>query len=711
MPRSLLRAAVACGALGIVLPPAASWAGGIRATYDSADPAGAPFPSDRFTVLDFSQNTFRRLNLPKPPCAQRPSDCADIDVINTLDGFNLQPRLAIPFDGPIDVSTVSSETVFLVRLGSTRPGGPPPGRMVGINQVVWDPVGFTLYAESDELLEQHTLYLLVVTSGVRDLDGDPVEAADGFLRARDGEIEALKAGERGRHAQELRSGLESAEAAGVDSFGVVAASLFTTQSATSLLEKVRAQIKAARPEPADFLLGNDGSRTVYPLASVTGIVFQRQVAAATFAPVPVPTAALGAFPGAVGQLAFGRYRSPDYETAGGFIPPTGTRSGVPRPQRLNDVFFTLFLPAAPPPPQGWPVALFGHGFGDNKNNTPFAVAASLAAQGIATAAINVVGHGGGPAGFLVVNRAGGPVTLPAGGRAVDQNGDTVFDATEGVSAVAPRDIIGSRDGLRQTVIDLMQLVREIEVGMDVDGDGRPELDRRRVYYFGQSFGAIYGTTFLAVEPNVPAGVPNVGGGAISEIVRLGSFRPLLAAALALRVPPLLNLPGGFNENLPLRNQPPVVNDVAGALPIQELLDRQEWVSQGANPVAYAPHLRRSPLAGVPRKSVIIQFAKGDQTVPNPTSTAILRAGGLADRATYFRNDLAFAADPTVPRNPHTFLTRLFTPSVAAVAFGAQLQIATFFASHGAVVVDPDGPGPLFEVPIVPPLPEELFFIP
>ena len=57
----------------------------------------------------------------------------------------------------------------------------------------------------------------------------------------------------------------------------------------------------------------------------------------------------------------------------------------------------------------------------------------------------------------------------------------------------------------------MQLVREIEVGMDVDGDGTRDLDAERISYFGQSFGGIYGTKFLAVEPNVQAGVPNVAG--------------------------------------------------------------------------------------------------------------------------------------------------------------------------------------------------------
>ena len=80
-----------------------------------------------------------------------------------------------------------------------------------------------------------------------------------------------------------------------------------------------------------------------------------------------------------------------------------------------------------------------------------------------------------------------------------------IDSTEGVNAAPPQTLVGSRDGLRQTVIDLMSLVREIEVGMDVDGDGTRDLDPSKISYFGQSFGGIYGTKFLAVEPAVRAG--------------------------------------------------------------------------------------------------------------------------------------------------------------------------------------------------------------
>jgi len=382
-------------------------------------------------------------------------------------------------------------------------------------------------------------------------------------------------------------------------------------------------------------------------------------------------------------------------------------------QRPGTIYFTLFLPSSAKPAAGWPVAIYGHGFTDSRHGSPFVVAASMAAQGIATIAINVVGHGGGALGTLNVLRGGlPPVSLPAGGRGIDQNGDGNIDLTEGSSAGAPRILVGSSDALRQTTIDLMQLVRVIQVGMDVDGDGARDLDPARIYYFGQSFGGIYGTIFMGVERDVHVGVPNVAGGAIIEIVRLSPvFRPLLVQAAAARN--LLNAPAPvfINENFPLRNLPPVINDVPGAMALQEYIEQSEWASQAGSPVAYAPYIRKSPLQGNPVKSVIFQIAKGDQTVPNPTATAIIRAGELQDRVTYFRNDLAFAANAGVPKNPHTFLTNIAIAAAAPYAIAAQTQIATFFSSNGALTIDPDGANPFFETPIVPPLPEGLNFLP
>ena len=137
-----------------------------------------------------------------------------------------------------------------------------------------------------------------------------------------------------------------------------------------------------------------------------------------------------------------------------------------------------------------------------------------------------------------------------------------------------------------------------------------------------------------------------------------------------------------------------------------------WVTQSGNAVAYARHLRQEPLHGVPAKPVIVQIAKGDQSAPNPVTTAILRAGNLADRATFYRNDLAYAENNAVPKDPHSFMpnTRSSVPIVLAIAFGAQEQIAVFFASGGVMVIHPE-PSRFFEMPMAGVLPENLNFIP
>lgn len=702
-------------AVALAFVPLAALADGVHVLSDFSDPVASPFPSNRFTQFDPANRTLRRVDLPKPDCKLRPSDCQDIDVINTLDGFSTQPRITVPFSGDIDPATVSSSTVYLVSLGDTLTFR-GFGDKVGINQIVWDPASRTLAFESDELLNEHTRYLLVVTDGVRDKRGKKIKP-DGWddddrgTRGRDRDREGME------YRRDLRDAMRSVRHA---EHKLVAASLFTTQSISPDLVKIGRQIKHAAPGTVDFNIGAASTgpvRAVFPVSAVLGIQFNRQTGTApVFTTGFVPTPALGVAPGAVGAIAYGRFSSPDYQTAAKYIPATGTWTGEPQPQGSNDLILQLFVPAGPKPAGGWPVVIFGHGFTDSMYGAPWTVAAVLASQGLATLSINVVGHGGGALGTLTVLSATGAVQVPAGGRGIDQDGNGTIDSTEGVNAAPPRSAIGSRDGLRQTVIDLMQLVRQVEAGVDYDGDGSTDLNAQRIYYAGQSFGGIYGTIFLGVEPALKAGVPNVPGGSITEVARLGGFRPLTGIALASRTPSLINVsdPSGiaFNENLPLRNEPPRINSVAGAMAIQQVLDRFEWVQQSGNPVSYAPYIRKQPLRGQDAKPVIFQFAKGDMTVPNPTTTAILRAGDLADRAVYYRNDLAWAANAAVGKNPHTFLTNIGNPAAAPYAVGAQTQIAAFLASNGTVLIDPDGAsGPFFEVPIAGALPETLNFIP
>jgi pimeloyl-ACP methyl ester carboxylesterase len=567
---------------------------------------------------------------------------------------------------------------------------------------------------------------------VRDSSGAPVESSEDF----DGFRHEVGPGETDdpnltSYREALLDAVKAVRAAGVNKKDIVAASVFTTQSVTAVLEKTRNQIKAATPAPADFLLGPDGARTVFSLDNINGIAFDEQTgdAPSRFTTIQVPISQMKIVPGAVGRVAFGKFLSPNYLTPESYIPPVATRNGTPVVQSVNEIFFNLYLPSGTAPPGGWPVAIFGHGRNGDKNFS-MRVAAKMAQHGLATIAINAVGHGFGPLGTLTVSpTVGGSVTFSAGGRANDQNADHTIGATEGWTAAPSKQIIGERDGNRQTIIDLMQLVRVIEVGMDADGEGIRDIDPSRIYYFGWSMGGIQGAAFAAIEPSVRAAVLNSpGAGGDLELGRLSPLpvgRQTVGALLQSRVPSLLNSPGVtslggvgvappfFNENIPLRGQLSVINTVVGAMEIQEVIENTEWVRQSVNPAAYAPHLRRDPLAGVPAKPLIIQFARGDRNITNPKATEILRAGDLADRATLFRTDLAFALNPTLLVNyPHRFMSSIDAPVQVAVdvALGAQEQIASFFASDGQLIIRPE-PAQFFEVPIALPLPEDFFFLP
>jgi Bacterial Ig-like domain len=146
----------------------------VQVKFDLSDPAGSPFPSNRFSVREWSNKSLRRVNLPLPNCAVQVSDCQDIAVINTLDGFSTQPRITVPFTGAIDPASVTSDTVYLLNLGDVQTGR-GLGTRVGINQRLWDPATNTMVFESDELLQEHTRYVLIVTDGVRDTEGKAIK--------------------------------------------------------------------------------------------------------------------------------------------------------------------------------------------------------------------------------------------------------------------------------------------------------------------------------------------------------------------------------------------------------------------------------------------------------------------------------------------------------------------------------------------------------
>jgi hypothetical protein len=649
------------------------------------------FPSNAFTVRDRRQVTRRRVNFRRgldfPNVAGRIrrrctkktySICDSFAALNKLDGFDLQPRVVVPFTGAIRLDSVSDSNFFI----SDR-----RGKLVsGLRQLTFDPATKTLAGISDRFLREGTTYRIRVTGGIRDRGGRPVRACRGTC--------------------------------------VVP---FTTRTASGILVRIRKALDAAAPRKLTFAV--EGKDTVFSALSVGPSVAGPAEAMIRTNQVKADPEADGAFeseavpnlipPGASGYFAFGSFLSPRYQYASagarhdnpygrgdghsdGEIPPVPSRR-TPKPfgdDRLGVIAVTPD-PAMFAPP--WPVAIYGPGFTRSKYDI-FVSADYNASRGIVTLATDPAGHAYGPKSTTTVTSNGQETTFPSYGRGRDLNGDgEIGDGLD--DGVGPthhvvgkqelpsrKPIDGLRSGLIQTVVDNMTLARAVKAGLDIPGVGTNLGDPERIYYYGISFGGIYGTMLMGTDPLVRRGLLNVPGGPIVDIARLSSFRGDLADQLKRSRPPQLNGgPGrdGFTEDLPLRNEPPRVIEHAGAFQLQDLFSASNWYERSGSPETFAPRIRLRPdpaWADKP-KEFAFQTAYGDGTVPNPTAATLYRAGDLFDRVSLYRNDKSATFDS----DPHGFLA---DPTKAGRTSGQQ-QLAEFLATGELTNPNPS----IFEVPI------------
>src|SRR2546426_1501112 len=66
---------------------------GVYPIFGLAAPSDGPFPSDRFTELDETQNTCQHVSLPAVDCASQPSECLERGMLNQFDGDRKSTRL------------------------------------------------------------------------------------------------------------------------------------------------------------------------------------------------------------------------------------------------------------------------------------------------------------------------------------------------------------------------------------------------------------------------------------------------------------------------------------------------------------------------------------------------------------------------------------------------------------------------------------------
>jgi Bacterial Ig-like domain len=607
--RSIVLAGVAMALAAIAVPPRAP---AVRPLFDLISPEGGPFPSDAFTVADANQVTGRRVNLPKPDCLTRPSDCEDIAVLNALDGFNMKPRLSIPFSGAIDPASLGGRAVFLVRLADRQ--------VIGINQIVWDVATSTLHAFPDEALDEHARYAIVVTRSVRDASGAAIEPSERFRRFLQSGSEPYRGS--------LIDAVGAAGKAGVPESEIVVAATFTTQTFSHVITRLRDAIVRAPAPRLNFAVGPGGARAVFAANAIESITSNADInpgGPLTDLPLTQLLTQMRAIPGAVGAVAFGTFRTLDFTTPTGYIAPIPTRTGTLTPTGSIDVSFDLWLPSGAPPPGGWPIVLYGTGSFGHKD-TAFSHAAVLTSHRLAVIGINPIGRGRGPRSTTTVKLTDGTsATVSAPGLGRDTNGDGTIDPWEPRRTPRPYTVLNTSGSIAQAAAQFWALVRGIQAGVDVDGDGKADLDASRIYYLGQSLGAMFGMPVFAYEPAIRAAVFTVPVGTlIYNSARTPGDRSSLGQLLAARVPSLINAADGvtavdgvavtgpfFNENLPLRNEPPRVNTIAGAMDIQRVLDRIAWAAQMCSTVAFAPSLRRAPPAGAPARPFVVQWARSD----------------------------------------------------------------------------------------------------
>ena len=284
----------------------------------------------------------------------------------------------------------------------------------------------TLYAESDEMLDQHARYALFVKRGVRDVTGNlggpseefrrfrhagnPGQSDDWMTSSYRGELITCWLPRSGRESQRTTSSSRASSPRNPLPRRLNASVIrwMLRAGGRRLPARVRRQSNRVplRYDRRDHLDQSNtyrrfpsrrSDRARFVPAAGSGICRSRGIRQVRFTELP--------------------HSRSDHSTG-------GTRVGSPSIQSWADVYFNVYIPSGTPPPAGWPVAIFGHGRNGDKNFS-MRVAATMASRGIATVSINAVGHGFGPYSALSVTRTDGTRVTFLGAVAVSTKTMTV----------------------------------------------------------------------------------------------------------------------------------------------------------------------------------------------------------------------------------------------------------------------------------------------
>jgi pimeloyl-ACP methyl ester carboxylesterase len=184
---------------------------------------------------------------------------------------------------------------------------------------------------------------------------------------------------------------------------------------------------------------------------------------------------------------------------------------------LNDAQAKLealvLIPQGAAPAEGFPVVVFQHGITRSKTDV-FGVMGALTSQGFAVVAIDASNHGS--RAVRISNVANAIPALDCTDVGVGLTGprpDRGPDPTTNVGCYAPifsSDLAATRDGFRQSVLDIQQLVTSLKA-CGTTACGKLKVDATKIAYLGHSMGSILGGMAVGTTPDIQASVLDVGG--------------------------------------------------------------------------------------------------------------------------------------------------------------------------------------------------------
>lgn len=310
---------------------------------------------------------------------------------------------------------------------------------------------------------------------------------------------------------------------------------FNTQTVTDPLDPTRDGSPAAlvtAPSAASF--------DFPPALAGTGAPLSVEAFFATALPGS-PCAALGC--AAIGAIYSGAPGAPapsllttNFQSGDDCDPETPTVAGpfsdplAPEAVCEHTLPLIAVVPATRAPATGYPTVIFAHGLGRSKEDL-LALAGTLASAGFASISIDAVAHG---SRAVQIND---DAALGCAGAAPGAPCESVFGPTCAPQCFAPilsANLAGTRDNLRQTVLDQLALTRALGACAEPGACGALRVDADRISYVGQSLGALIGTVSVAMS-DLPVGVLHVGGAdwltVLTDTATLGIRCPLIDALI------------------------------------------------------------------------------------------------------------------------------------------------------------------------------------